>query len=58
MSDIQLAKLEPCVCRFGRRYDGKIVITCGYRIVEVEECLECQQKRRTIRERSGMSTGA
>jgi len=51
-------KLKPCPSRFGRRYDGRAVLTCGYRMVTVEECIECQEKRRETSRICGPSTGA
>lgn len=37
--------LPVCLQRFGRFYDGNMVMTCGYREVEYEECIECSIER-------------
>lgn len=49
-------KLEPCPSRVLRCYDGRDVMACGYRELDVEECLECQNERERKRNCPGGST--
>lgn len=37
----KLIELPECVQRFERRYDQRIVITCGKRDVIASECIRC-----------------
>jgi len=56
--DTKLAKLEPCTSRSFRRIAWRTQLTCDGNLVDVEECIECQKKRRDTRVSSGQSTVA
>ncbi len=41
---IKFKDLSPCTNRKGRLYDGKAQLTCGFREITPEECVECKAK--------------
>jgi hypothetical protein len=40
-TDFKMSALPPCNIRMGRFYDGRAVMTCGWREVQAEECIKC-----------------
>ncbi len=42
--EIRLIDLPLCLIRKGRSYDGKAQITCGFRGITAEKCIECGGK--------------
>jgi len=41
IKEIKLADLPYCTIRMGRIFDGKAIISCGFREIKPEECIEC-----------------
>ena len=39
---MRISDMPPFISRFGRFYDGIMVMTCGFRVIEdIEECIIC-----------------
>jgi len=41
MGMIKITRLPQCTLRKGRMYDHKSVMTCGFREIEPDECIDC-----------------
>jgi len=40
-TEFKMSELPPCGIRMGRFYDGKAVMTCGWREVGPTDCIKC-----------------
>ena len=54
-TEFKMSRLPPCGIRMGRFYDGKAVITCGWREVDPADCIKCGGWAKTKRNQKNES---